>query len=107
WKNQDQMHLDTYFNIFAPGRAVMVEERMDVRDDAGTIVKPANPQRRCSIDVYELKNEDYQLVTADADFQTFLEHDLGFRLVPVSEADQLKYGINFLCVAPDRILGIA
>jgi arginine deiminase len=107
WQNQDQMHLDTFFNIVGPKLAVLVEERMDVRDAYGNIIKPANPARRCSIDVYELRGDDYVQVTAGGDFQAFLENEMGMKLVPVSEADQLKYGINFLCVTGGQILGIA
>jgi arginine deiminase len=107
WKNQDQMHLDTYFNILGPHDAVLVEERMDVRDKSGAIIQPARPDRRCKVDLYTLKDGKYERIATDLDFQTFLEQDLGFRLIPVSSADQLKYAINFLCVGPGRILGVA
>ena len=107
WKNQDQMHLDTYFNILGPKLAVLVRERMDVRDAAGDVVQPARPDRRCSIDVYQLVGDGYQLTMRDGDFQEFLEKEMGFGLVPVSNDDQLNYGINFLCIGPGRILGIA
>lgn len=107
WQNQDQMHLDTYFNIISPNLAVLVEERMDVRDEAGEITQPARPDRRCKIDIYELRDERYELARADTDFQAFLEDEMGFRLIPVSNDDQLNYGINFLCVGSNRILGIA
>lgn len=107
WKNQDQMHLDTYFNILGPSRAVLVEERMDVRDGSGAIIKPARPDRRCTVDVYTLGDGRYRLTSADGDFQAFVEKELGLRLIPVSAQDQLKYAINFLCVGPERILGVA
>lgn len=107
WQKQDQMHLDTYFNILGPRRAVLVEERMDVRDAEGRILKPALPEMRCRIDVYEWANDRYQLASADGDFQEFLEQQMGMELTPVPNADQLRYGVNFLCVGPDRILGIA
>ena len=107
WRNQDQMHLDTYFNILGPRRAVLVAERMDVRDASGRLVQPARPDRRCAIDVYELGASGYRLVARDGGFQTFLEGDMGFRLTPVPNDDQLRYGINFLCVGPNRILGVA
>ncbi len=106
WHNQDQMHLDTYFNIISPSLAVLVAERMDIRDATGKIIQPARPDRRCKIDVYELRDGAYKPTSEDGDFQTFLEQDMGFRLIPVSNEDQLDYGINFLCVGPNRILGI-
>lgn len=107
WQNQDQMHLDTYFNILSPTRAVLVEERMDVRDRAGQIVRPARPDRRCTIDVYELQGGAYVRTVSDGDFQAFLEDEMGFTLIPVSNDDQLNYAINFLCVGPNRILAVA
>ncbi len=107
WQNQDQMHLDTYFNLLDATRAVLVEERMDVRDRSGAIVKPARPDRRCTVDVYSLEGGKYRRTAADVDFQGFLERELGLRLIPVSAADQLKYAINFLCVGRGRILGVA
>ncbi len=106
WHNQDQMHLDTYFNLISPKLAVLVEERMDIRDAAGQITKPARPDRRCKVDVYELRGDAYVRTTTDGDFQEFLEKQMGLRLIPVSNDDQLKYGINFLCIGPNRLLGI-
>jgi arginine deiminase len=106
WHSQDQMHLDTYFNILSPNRAVLVAERMDQRDATGQVVRPARPDRRCKVDVYELRDGKYERTQQDGDFQAFLEEEMGFELVPVSNEDQLDYGINFLCVGPNRILGI-
>ena len=106
WHNQDQMHLDTYFNILSPSSAVLVAERMDIRDAAGDVTQPARPDRRCKIDVYELRSGRYEPTMEDGDLQTFLEQEMAFRLIPVSNEDQLDYGINFLCVGPSRILGI-
>ena len=107
WKNQDQMHLDTYFNIAGPKLAVLVEDRMDVRDATGRIVKPARADRRSAIDVYEWTGDRYERRRADGDFQEFLEKEMSFTLVPVPNADQLRYGVNFLCVGPMSILGVA
>ncbi|MBA4418041.1 MAG: amidinotransferase [Syntrophus sp. (in: bacteria)] len=106
WKNQDQMHLDTYFNIIDKNLAVLVEERMDVRDERGRLIKSADPGRRAGVDVYELGPEGYRKQISNADFQVFLEKNRGFRLIPVSNADQLKYGINFLSMGKRKILAI-
>ncbi len=107
WQHQDQMHLDTYFNVLSPTQAVLVEERMDVRDGGGRVVKPARADRRCTVDVYLLQDGRYRRTGQDLDFQAFLEGELGFSLIPVSNDDQLRYAINFLCIAPGRILGVA
>jgi arginine deiminase len=107
WRNQEQMHLDTYFNIIGPKLAVLAAERIDIRDESGRVVRPAHKDRCCKIDVYELEDDGYRLKLADVGFQTFIETEMGFRLIPVSKEDQIKYGINFLGVGPNRILGIA
>jgi arginine deiminase len=106
WKNQDQMHLDTYFNIIDKNLAVLVEERMNIRDEKRRLQKSADPARKSSIDVYESTPDGYRKKIADADFQTFLENTLGIHLIPVSNDDQLKYGVNFLSVGKRKILAI-
>ena len=106
WKNQDQMHLDTYFNIIDRDLAVIVEERVDQRDASGRIVKAADPAKRSLVDLYELKEGKYVKTASNIPFQQFLEKDLGMKLIPVSNADQLKYGINFLTLGKKKILAI-
>ena len=104
WKNQAQLHLDTYFNIIAPDLAVMVETRMN--RDAEGMSREVSPELRLRADVYAAGKGGYTLARRDVDFQAYLEEQ-GFRLIPVSNADQEKYGINFLTVGPRKILGIA
>ncbi len=58
------------------------------------------------VDVYELEGESYQLKATNIEFQEFLEDEMGFELIPVSRDDQLRYGINFLTIGPNRILAI-
>ncbi len=106
WQNQNQMHLDTYFNIAGPDLAVLVEERMDIRDRAGAVLQPARPDRRCTIDVHILGDDGYELTVEDGDFQGFLEAEMGFTILPVSDADQLRYAINFLCVGDRELLAV-
>ena len=106
WKNQDQMHLDTYFNVMAPRLAVLVESRLDLKDASGKVIKQASPERRLSVDVYELSGDRYVRRIDSGDFQEYVEKTLGYRLIPVSDEDQLKYGINFLTVGEKKLLGI-
>jgi len=106
WKNQDQMHLDTYFNIIDKDLAVIVEERIDQRDASGRVVKAADPAKRSLVDLYELQGGNYVKTASNIPFQRFVEQDLKMRLIPVSNADQLKYGINFLAVKGRQILAI-
>jgi arginine deiminase len=106
WKNQDQMHLDTYFNILDDKLAVLVDFRMNIRDAEGKIMRAADPKRKSTVDVYELGAGGYKKVKTDVDLQEFLEKDLGMTLIPISSDDQLKYGVNFLSVGKRKILAI-
>ena len=100
WKNQQQMHQDTYFNIILPDLAVLVAERMGMGD------AKAVAERRLTADVYEMDRGAYRKVLDSVDFVSYMTETLGFRLVPVSNEDQLNYGINFLTIRSNRILGI-
>jgi Arginine deiminase len=116
WKNQIQMHLDTFFNIINPHLAVLVADRLDVNVcDANNVCKinPANPEKRLTVDVYESKepladspHAPYEKVVSDADFQEYVEKKLGFKVLPVSPENQLLYGVNFLTVKSNVLMAI-
>jgi arginine deiminase len=100
WQNQEQMHLDTYFNVIDRDLAVLVETRVS-RDG-----KQSVPEMRLGADIYELKDGQYRLAEKGADFQDLVEKRLGMRIIPVPAADQLKYGVNFLTLSGRRILAV-
>jgi arginine deiminase len=106
WKNQAQMHLDTYFNILGDRLAAMVEDRLDGKDSAGNIVRPASSNMKPRVDVYELDGGGYRQIVHDGDFQGYLEQTLGYTLIPVAADDQRRYGLNFLSVSDRRILAV-
>ena len=100
WNNQEEMHLDTYFNIISPKLAVLVDLRMDLPG------KPAQRGMKSKVDVYELDGGRYKKKISDRDFQQYLEKDLGYKVIPVTRKDQKLYGINFLTVNSNRIMAI-
>ena len=100
WKNQEQMHLDCYFNIIAPKLAVLAANRMTVDG------KPASPKEVLKADIYKMVDGKYVLEKNNIDFLNYLEKTLEYKVIPVSVSDQLKYGVNFLTISPDKILGI-
>lgn len=100
WEDQEEMHLDTYFNIINPKLAVLVDMRMNLPG------KPVAKGMAPKVDVYELENGRYVKKISDKDFQEYMEKDLGYTLIPVSRKDQNLYGINFLTIRPDRIMAI-
>lgn len=99
WKDQEEMHLDTYFNIINPKLAVLVDLRMDLPG------KPADPKMIPKVDVYELKNGKYVKAVSDKNFQKYLV-ELGYEIIPTTRKDQNLYGINFLTLESDRIMAI-
>ncbi|MBW1744125.1 MAG: amidinotransferase [Deltaproteobacteria bacterium] len=101
WKNQEEMHLDTYFNIIGPKLAVMVDLRMNIPGK-----EPELKGISSKVDIYRLGKDGYELETRDMNFQQYLEKELGFKIIPVSRKDQNLYGINFLTVAPKKIFAI-
>ena len=105
WKNQVQMHLDTYFNVISDKLVAMVEDRLDIRDGDGKLIQAANPQKKPIADVYELQDGVYKIVERDVPFQNYLEK-LGYKILPVTAEDQLKYGLNFLTTSSNKLLAI-
>lgn len=106
WKNQIQMHLDTYFNVISDRLVAMVDDRLDVKDQKGQLIKAANPQKKPVVDVYEMQGGVYKKIVSDFPFQNYLEETLGFKIIPVSADDQLKYGLNFLTTSANKLLAI-
>ena len=97
WFNQDQMHLDTFFNIIAPQKAVLVENRINVNfDDVMSL----------HLDLYNKTDHGYLKVAENKDFVQFLTDELHYTIIPVSVSDQEKYGINFLTLKANKILAI-
>jgi len=105
WQNQIQMHLDTYFNLISDKLAAMVQDRLDIKDESGKVIGRANPKKKPTADIYELQGDSYKLIASNLSFQDFLE-SIGYKIVPVSEDDQLKYGLNFLTTSSNKILAI-
>ncbi|OQY13680.1 MAG: hypothetical protein B6I31_00595, partial [Desulfobacteraceae bacterium 4572_19] len=100
WNNQEEMHLDTYFNIISPNLAVLVDLRMDMPG------KPVTKDIQTTVDVYELEKGSYKLKLKDLNFQKYMEDELGFTLIPVSRKDQNLYGLNFLTIVQNKIFAI-
>jgi arginine deiminase len=101
WKHQQQMHLDTYFNVVDKDLAVLVQSRVD----ASRQRKAGEQRTQC--DVHELWHGRYHKIRSDVDFVDYLEQDCGMQVIPVPDEDQKRYGINFLTIAPRTILAVA
>lgn len=128
YKQQDEMHLDTYFNIIGPNKAVILEDRVDHYDFHGNFVK-ANQNKKINVDVYTYKQPTYtrdgsnhifvapgryEKSLSDVSFQEYLESK-GFKvgkdgqdnsLITLTKEEQKNYGINFLTIEPNRIIAV-
>lgn len=97
WKNQEEMHLDTFFNILGPTSAVLVDTRL--------FALP-NTKEYLVCDVYEQTGDDgtYVCTSHDVSFVEELSRQNFRTIVPVPKADQLIYGCNFLTLRENHIV---
>lgn len=80
WKNQQQMHLDTFFNILSKDTVLLAENR----------INPTKDDMELYVDIYETVNSSYVKQNLEEyKFTDFLrEHN--FTIIPVSDSDQQK-----------------
>ena len=96
WNNQQEMHLDTHFNLINENLAVSVADRVDCT---------ADPNKCLTADVYQWQG-GWHLVNSDMDFNAYLSNVAHIKVIPVSVDDQAKYGINFLTTSRNQITGV-
>ena len=114
WQNQHEMHLDTYFNIAAETTAVLVADRFPENCESAGGGTPGN-DKCLHVDVWERTTPcsgeevgDYCLTAENTDKEFVqLLGEVGFEnIIQVSVADQIAYGINFLTVEENEIIGV-
>ena len=100
WGEQEQMHLDTYFNIIDRDLCTLSEDRY--------LAAKSDPQY-LKIDIWEREgaNEPYRKAFSDISFVDFIEDELKMKVIPIQRADELTYANNFLNVAPRKIMAVA
>lgn len=105
YQDQDQMHLDTYFNILGPKKAIVDKIRRNKKHvDKDGIEKEIRP----TVDVYKKNSKGkYECKNKDLDFFEYLEKEKGFEIIDIEDEEQLNYGCNFLCIGPNKIVGVA
>ena len=113
-KDQQRMHLDTYFNILSDKYAVVLDF-----DD----VQKYYPDKKIERKVYLYDNEAnesiesdnsevpksigrYKLINIYEKFYTFLEKRLKYKLIKVAHKQQMDYMINFLNIGNNEILSV-
>ncbi len=94
---QPQMHLDTYFNILDKDLIAISKNRLSTSKDS---------KQTLLVDIYEKKNNTYQLIKKNSAFPSFLKETLNVKLIPISQEDQENYGLNFLTIGPRKIIAV-
>ncbi|MFH1590163.1 MAG: arginine deiminase family protein [archaeon] len=99
YKSQDEMHLDTYFNIAGSNKAVVLEDRIKNNSDKKTLV-----------DTYLKTDSGYINKNKDLAFKDYLNNK-GFKtennsLITLTKEEQLNYGLNFLTIAQNQIIAV-
>ncbi|RMF55405.1 hypothetical protein D6745_02365 [Candidatus Woesearchaeota archaeon] len=91
-KEQDEMHLDTYFNIVSRKKAVILKTRLD------------DPKTR--IDVYTLQHDGtYERTSENLSFRQVLSKE-GYSFVEFDTDIQRLYGVNLLTVEEGDFIGV-
>lgn len=102
WKDQYQMHLDTYFNVIDKDLCTMCFNRYDAPDSSDV--------NFLTIDMYarEPGEKDYHTVPERSgySFKQFLT-DRGVKIIRISKQDADHYANNFLTVGARHIMAVA
>ncbi len=98
WKSQDQMHLDTYFNIIDRDLVTLCANRVNAK---------AGDKDYLTVDVYA-KNTfgQYEKTVTGLSFVDFLTAR-GISIIPIGHDDELNYANNFLTVKARKIAMVA
>jgi len=95
YKDMNQMHLDTYFNIIGRNKAIILDQRM-------------KEKHRPKIKVYKKKdNGFYELEKRkNDDFIEFITKEKRFDLYEVEYNEEKNFSVNVLCVNNNKVIGV-
>lgn len=109
---QQQMHLDTYFNLVGTKVCLVEASRIGIgvppAAGPGTAEDGASWRRVPRVDVYAKGPDEDYLPVRDATgvpFPDFLRDHLRVQAVPLTFEDQDMYGCNVLCLRDMAVLG--
>ena len=98
WKSQDQMHLDTYFNIIDHDLVTMCANRVEAQPDDIDFL---------TADIYAKNTEgSFEKVVSGVPFTEFLTKR-GIDIISIKKTDELNYANNFLTVGARKIVMVA
>ena len=113
-KDQQRMHLDTYFNILSDDYVIVLDfddvQKYYPNKKIGRKVYLYDNEAKASI---ESNNNDvpkeigkYKLIKVYNEFYTFLEEKLKYKLIKVTHQQQIDYMINFLNIGNNEIISV-
>ena len=95
---QNQMHLDTYFNVIDRDLATLGANRLKAERGSDEWL---------TADVYERDGgRGYRMTEEGVPFVEYLRRE-GVEIIPINLRDELRYGNNYLTVSARRIVGVA
>lgn len=99
WLNQEQMHLDTYFNVMDRDLVSMSARRLRATPESNMFL---------TVDIYSRPNsaQPYQKTVEGVPFVEFLK-DRGISIIPIEREDEAQYAGNYLCIAPRHVMVVA
>ena len=113
-KDQQRMHLDTYFNILSDEYAVVLDfdevQKYYPNKKIGRKVylydnEAVNPIESNNIDIPKNVGK-YNLINIYNKFYTFLEEKLKYKLIKVTHQQQIDYMINFLNIGNNEVISV-
>ena len=119
-RQQDEMHLDTYFNITSRDTCFVLDERVKERPTGSRKDTYVVVYRRRDDGTYHAANATevfggngavskrelrYDETTPMFPFRDYLS-EKGFRIVEVSKELQQSYALNFLTIGENKVVGI-
>lgn len=97
WKSQEQMHLDTYFNIIDRDLVTLCANRVNAEEGDSDFL---------TYDVYAKDSNGQYQQTETGSFLDFLAKR-GIEIIPIEKEDELNYANNFLAVGKREIVMVA
>lgn len=97
WKSQEQMHLDTYFNIIDRDLVTLCANRANAEEGDVDFL---------TYDMYAKDSNGQYQQTETGSFLDFLAKR-GIEIIPIEKEDELNYANNFLAVGKREIVMVA
>lgn len=95
-RSQQRMHLDTIFNVASEDVVVLLEPVMGSNSSIRRLVTEYTRNEN---------SHQYEVTRRDVEFAEYLRAE-GYHIVPFSDEDQRRYGINFINLGNNTIISV-